>query len=100
MVMTMHPSQPSWRLQPKNEPRGESVLAQEVLQGCFPDYNPQNLKQEHNFCLGIPISKEPELLELDFGEWQHDMDASLLTCPATTTTTSVPLMAPPSQKKS
>jgi hypothetical protein len=54
------------------------VLAQEVLQGCFPNYTPQNLEQEHNFCLRIPVTEEAELWELIFGQWQCDADVSLL----------------------
>jgi hypothetical protein len=40
---------------------------------------PQNLVQEHNFCLEFPTSKEAELPDLDFGQWQHDTDVSFLT---------------------
>jgi hypothetical protein len=78
MVTETCPSQPSWHLQPWYEPRSQFVSAQEVLQGRFPDYSPQNLEQEHKFHLGIPVSEEPELPELDFGQWQHDADMSLL----------------------
>jgi hypothetical protein len=48
------------------------VSVQEALHGCFPNYTA-------NFHLGIPTSKELELPELDFGQWQHDANVSLLT---------------------
>ena len=79
MVTETPPLQPSWRLQPRYEPRSQFVSAQEVLQGRFPGYSPRNLEQEHNFHLGIPVTEEPELPELDFGQWQRDADESLLT---------------------
>jgi hypothetical protein len=79
MVTAQHPSQPTWNLQPRNEARHCFVSAQEVLQRRYPDCMPQNLVQEHNFCLGIPTSEEPELSELDFGQWQRDANVSLLT---------------------
>jgi hypothetical protein len=79
MVVAPPPFQPSWHLHPCYEPRRDFVLAQEVMHGCFPDYMPQNLVQEHNFCLEFPTSKEAELPDLDFGQWQHDTDVSFLT---------------------
>jgi hypothetical protein len=91
-------TQPSWGLQPWYEPRREFVLAQEVLQGCFGDYTPQNLEQEHNICLRIPITKEPELPDLDFGQWQHDVDL-LLTSLGHEPMTLVPSLEIPSSQQ-
>jgi hypothetical protein len=79
VMMAQHSSQPTWNLEPRNEARHDFVLAQEVLQGRYPGCMPRNLVQEHNFCLGIPTSEEPELLELDFGQRERDADVSLLT---------------------
>jgi hypothetical protein len=79
MVTAPHHSQSSLHLHPRYEPRRDFVSAQEALHGYFPNYTPQNLVQEHDFHLGIQISKEPELPDFDFGQWQHDANVSLLT---------------------
>ena len=71
--------EPSWQLQPCFESNHNFASAQEVLQTRFPDYMPQNLGQEVSFQVGILISNEPELPDLDFGQWQRDADVSLLT---------------------
>lgn len=79
MVTAPRPVQPSWQLQPRYEPRDEFVSAQEVLEGRFPDYVPRNLGRESSFQFGNPTFDEPELPDLDFGQWQRDADMSLLT---------------------
>jgi hypothetical protein len=68
----------SWCLQPWYKLSHKFVPAQEVLQGCSSNYSPQNLKQEHNFSLVIPVSEELQLLLLDFGQWQCDANVLLL----------------------
>jgi len=78
LVTAPRPSQVSWHLQPRYQDANESV-PQEVSQGLFPQFTPRNLEQEHRFRLGFPISEEPELPDLDFGQWQRDADVSLLT---------------------
>jgi hypothetical protein len=96
MVTAQRPLQPtSWNLQPHYEARHDFVSAQEVLQGRFPGCMPRNLVQEHDFCLEIPTSNQPELPELDFGQWQCDANVSLLT-PVLSPMTLIPSLATPS----
>jgi hypothetical protein len=45
----------------------------------FQHFTPRNLEQESRFQLGIPISEEPEMPDLDFGQWNRDADVALLT---------------------
>jgi hypothetical protein len=79
VVTAPRPSEPSWRLQRRYESRTEFVSAQQVLVGGFPDLSPRNLEVDLNFQLGISRSEEPELPDLDFGEWQREADRSILT---------------------
>jgi hypothetical protein len=53
------------------------TYTQQVLVRGFPEYSPQNLEQDLNFELGIPTTKEPQVPDLDFGQWQHDTNLLL-----------------------
>lgn len=77
MAPEARPLQPSWSLQPRYEARTEFVSAQEVLVRGFHDYPPRNLEQDLNIQLGVASSKEPDMPDLDYGQWQRDADRSL-----------------------
>jgi len=78
LVTAPRPSQPSWGIHARYEPPYSSQL-QEVSNRHFPQFTPRNLVLEDRFRLGIPNFEEPELPDLDFGQWQRDADVSLLT---------------------
>jgi hypothetical protein len=61
-----------------------------VLETGFPNFSPRNLEQdiESEFRI-VPNCKEPELPDLDFGQWQQDADVLLETLGHKTHTTSV-----------
>lgn len=77
MAPEARPLQPSWSLQPRYEARTEFVSAQEVLVRGFHGYPPRNLEQDLNIQLGVASSKEPDMPDLDYGQWQRDADRSL-----------------------
>jgi hypothetical protein len=72
MLTEPRPLQSSWRLEPCYEARTKFISAQQVLVKGFPEYSPQNLEQDLNVELGIPTTKEPQVPDLDFGQWQRD----------------------------
>ena len=81
LVTAPRPVQPSWGVRQSHyeQQRPEYDSAPEVLQGRFPHFEPRNLALEDRFRLGIPYSEEPEMPDLDYGQWQSDVDVSLVT---------------------
>jgi hypothetical protein len=77
-VMEPVPSHPSWQLQPRYEARSTFVSAQHVLETGFGNFSPRSLDRDIDFQFGIPpTSNEPEVADLDYGEWHRDADATL-----------------------